>query len=76
MSLEIERLGIIVNDDSLRDIIKNDKSFKDEKFSRTEYEKFLLTSGVTAPLFEANMAEQERRQFLVLYLEALSFLKY
>ncbi len=66
MSLEIERLGIVVNDDSLRDIIKNDKSFfKDEKFSRTEYEKFLLTSGVTAPLFEANIAEQEkRRQFL------------
>ncbi len=66
MSLEIERLGIVVNDTSLRHIIKNDKSFfKDNKFSRTEYEKFLLTSGVTAPLFEANMAEQEkRRQFL------------
>ena len=32
MSLEIERLDS-VNDDSLRDIIKNDKSFfKDEKF--------------------------------------------
>ena len=66
MSLEIERLGIIVNDVSLRNIIKNDKSFfKDDKFSRTKYEKFLLTSGVTAPLFEANIAEQERRrQFL------------
>ena len=66
MSLEIENLGIVVNDVSLRNIIKNDKSFfKDNKFSRTKYEKFLLTSGVTAPLFEANMAEQEkRRQFL------------
>ena len=66
MSLEIERLGIIVNDVSLRNIIKNDKSFfKDDKFSRTKYEKFLLTSGVTAPLFEANIVEQEkRRQFL------------
>ena len=66
MSLEIERLGIMVNDVSLRNIIKNDKSFfKDDKFSRTKYEKFLLTSGVTAPLFEANIAEQEkRRQFL------------
>ena len=29
------------------------------------YEKFLITSGVTAPQFEANIAEQEkRRQFL------------
>ena len=34
MSLEIEKLGIVVNDNALRDIIKNDKSFfKGEKFS-------------------------------------------
>ena len=66
MSLEIEKLGIIVNDNALRDIIKNDKSFfKNEKFSRTEYEKFLIKSGITAPQFEANIVEQEkRRQFL------------
>ena len=43
MSLEIEKLGIVVNDNALRDIIKNDKTFfKDNKFSRTEYEKFLI----------------------------------
>jgi hypothetical protein len=50
----------------LRNIIKNDKLFfKDDKFSRTEYEKFLLKSGVSAPIFELNIAEQEsRRQFL------------
>ena len=49
-----------------RDLIKNDKLFfKDDKFSRTEYEKFLITRGVTAPQFEANIVEQEkRRQFL------------
>ena len=66
MALEIERLGITVNDSSLRYIIKNDKAFfKKDKFSRTEYEKFLLKSGVSAPQFEANIAEQEkRRQFL------------
>ena len=66
MALEIEKLGIVVSDNSLRDIIKNDKSFfKDDKFSRTEYEKFLLKSGITAPQFEANIVEQEkRRQFL------------
>ena len=66
MSLEIEKLKIVVNDNSLRDIIKNDELFlKNQKFSRTEYEKFLITSGVTAPQFEANIAEQEkRRQFL------------
>ena len=66
MSLEIEKLGIVVSDNALRDIIKNDKSFfKDDKFSRTEYEKFLIKSGITAPQFEANIVEQEkRRQFL------------
>ena len=66
MSLEIEKFGIVVNDNALRSIIKNDKSFvKDNKFSRTEYEKFLLKSGITATQFEANIVEQEkRRQFL------------
>jgi peptidyl-prolyl cis-trans isomerase D len=66
MALEIEKIGVIVNDSSLRNIIKNDKLFfRDNKFSRTEYEKFLLKSGITAPQFEANIVEQEkRRQFL------------
>ncbi len=66
MSLEIEKLGIVVSDNALRDLIKNDKLFfKNKKFSRTEYEKFLITSGLTAPQFESNIVEQEkRRQFL------------
>ena len=66
MALEIEKSGITINDNSLRNIIKSDKSFfKDNKFSRTEYEKFLLTSNITAPTFEQNIVEQEsRRQFL------------
>ena len=66
MAIEIEKMGIVVSDNALRNIIKNDKLFyKDNKFSRTEYEKFLIKSGVTAPQFEANIVEQEkRRQFL------------
>jgi peptidyl-prolyl cis-trans isomerase D len=66
MKFEIEKLGVVVSDAALRDIIKNDKMFqKNNKFSRTEYEKFLVKSGVTAPQFEANIVEQEkRRQFL------------
>jgi hypothetical protein len=52
MALEIEKLGISLNDNSLRKLIKSDKLFyKDEKFSRTEYEKFLIKSGITAPQF-------------------------
>jgi peptidyl-prolyl cis-trans isomerase D len=66
MALEIEKIGVVVNDNALRNVIKNDKLFfKNDKFSRTEYEKFLIKSGITAPQFEANIVEQEkRRQFL------------
>ena len=68
MALEIESSGINVNDNSLRNIIRNDTLFfKNGRFSRTEYEKFLLKSNVTAPSFEQNIVEQEsRRQFLSL----------
>ncbi len=66
MAFEIEKLGIVINDNSLRYMIKNDKSFfKDEKFSRTKYEKFIIQSGLTHSQFEENIIEQEkRRQFL------------
>ncbi len=66
MALEIEKSGIIVNDSSLKSIITNDELFvRNNKFSRTEYEKFLIKSGITAPAFEQNIIEQEsRRQFL------------
>ena len=66
MTLEIEKLGITINDSSLRNIIKNEKLFfKEGKFSRTEYEKFLLESGSSAPAFEANIVEQEARRQLL-----------
>ena len=66
MSFEIDKLDIVISDNALRNIIKSDKLFyKDGKFSRTEYEKFLIKGSVTAPQFEANIVEQEkRRQFL------------
>ena len=66
MNYEIEKLGIVLSDESLRSIIKNDEVFKKKnKFSRTEYEKFLLTSGLTAPAFEKNIVQQEsKRQFI------------
>tara|TARA_B100001057_G_scaffold141042_1_gene140782 strand:- start:965 stop:2419 length:1455 start_codon:yes stop_codon:yes gene_type:complete len=66
MAFEIEKIGITISDKALRNIIKNDKLFyKNDKFSRTEYEKFLIKSGMTAPQFETSIIEQEkRRQFL------------
>ena len=60
MSLEIEKSGIVVNDNSLRNIIKSDSLFfKENKFSRTEYEKFLIKSNISAPSFEQNIIQQE-----------------
>ena len=55
VSLEVNDLKIHLSDKSLKEMIINDQTFyKDNKFSRTESEKFLLRSGLTAPAFEEN----------------------
>ena len=67
--LEIEDFDIKLTDKSLKNLIVNDKSFfKEGKFSRTEYELFLLKSSLTAPYFEKNLAEQETKRQLLSYL--------
>ena len=62
MSLEFEDYNIELTDSSLKNIILNDKLFfKNEKFSRIKYEKFLLENNLSAPLFEQNIIEQEKK---------------
>jgi len=52
---EIKELGINLNDVSLSKLIKNEKIFqRDGVFSRTEYEKFLITNNITTKNFENN----------------------
>ena len=69
IDLEIKEFDIKLSDKSLKDIIISDKTFfKNDKFSRTEYEKFLLQSGVTAPYFEKNLSEQEKKMQLLSFL--------
>ena len=69
INLEVKDLGIILSDKSLKNIIVNDKAFfKDKKFSRTKYEKFLLENGISAPSFERNLSEQEKRRQLLSFL--------
>ena len=69
INLEIEDLGINVTNKSLKGIIINDQNFyKDGKFSRTKYEKFLLQSSITAPAFEENIVEQEKKRQLLNFL--------
>ena len=66
---ELDNLNVILEDVSLKEIIINDKTFfKDNKFSRTEYEKFLISNSLSAPLFEKNVAEQEKKRQLLSYL--------
>ena len=63
---EVDYLGIGLSDRSLSKLLKHQKEFKrDNKFSRLEYEKFLLENGITAVAFEASIVNQERKkQFL------------
>ena len=67
--LELEDLNVVLENTSLKEIIINDKTFfKDNKFSRTEYEKFLISNSLSAPLFETNVSEQEKKRQLLSYL--------
>ena len=69
IALEIDGQGINLNNQSLKEIILNDKTFKKENiFSRTKYEKFLLESSLSATMFEQNIAEQEKKRQLLTFL--------
>jgi len=69
ITLEIKDQGISLSGQSLSKIIRSDQTFlKEGKFSRTEYEKFLLESGISAPMFEQNIAEQEKKRQLLTFL--------
>ena len=60
---EVESFGIKLSDNSLGSLIKNQKDFKREnKFSRTEYEKFLLKNNITAVSFEFNLSKHEKKK--------------
>ena len=65
IALEIEDFNISLSDNSLSTIIKNEKIFKKEnKFSRIEYEKFLVKNSLNAASFEANISKQAKKDQL------------
>ena len=70
LSMEIENLGLIISDKVLKKSILESLNFKDEnnKFSRTKYEKFLLSTGQTAPEFELILKENELKKVLFNYI--------
>ncbi len=60
---EIEHFKIRLSDTSLRKLIRHQKAFKrGDKFSRTEYEKFLLKSNMPAVDFETILSKQEKKK--------------
>ena len=63
---EIEHFGIKLSDNSLARLIKHQEHFKREnKFSRTEYEKFLIKNNVTAINFESILSKEEKKKQLL-----------
>ena len=57
LMMEVKKLNLTISDEILNKKIKQNKNFYDEdnKFSRTKYEKFLLSINLSAPLFELSL---------------------
>ena len=63
MEKEVEHFDIKLSDSSLSKLIKSQKDFKREnKFSRVEYEKFLLKNNITSIVFESDFSKHEKRK--------------
>lgn len=63
---ETKKFNIHLSDKSLSQLIKNQKEFqRDGKFSRVEYEKFLLEKNITAFDLEQNILRQEKKKQLL-----------
>ena len=66
---EYEHFGIKLSDISLSKLIKIQKEFKKNgEFSRTEYEKFLISNNLDAVSFEKNLAYQEKKKHLLNFI--------
>ena len=70
ISMEINDLNLKISDKILNKTIKENNNFKDENnnFSRIKYEKFLLSSNLSAPDFESRLRENELRKKLFSYV--------
>ena len=70
LDLEIKDLNLIVSKDILIERLKKNKNFQDEKgqFKRTLYEKFLLTNGMNAPIYEMKLKNNILQKELFTYI--------
>jgi len=70
IQLEEQDLNLIISDKILKKRIKENENFLDEnkKFSRLKYEKFLLSSNITAVDFETKLRNTELKKNLFSYI--------
>ena len=75
ISLQSKDLEITLSDNILSEIIKKDKRFLDEnnQFSRTKYEKFLISNNVNVALFEKNLKNEQTNKLLFNYVSGGTF---
>ena len=70
LEMEMKKLNLLVDEKSLAKRIMENEKFKDENgnFSRTKYEKFLISQNLSAVDFETNLKNNELKKQLFLYL--------
>ena len=70
LKLQVNDLNIILSEEALAERIRKNKNFHGEnkKFSRTKYEKFLLSQNLTATEFEKRLKLTEQRKNLFSYV--------
>ena len=70
LALQSEDLEIVLSDKILYEIIKKDEKFLDSnnQFSRTKYEKFLISNNFSAVLYEKNLKNEQANKLLFNYV--------
>ncbi len=70
IELEIKEANLVISDKMLAEKIKTNVNFVDDnqKFSRTKYEKFLISNNLNANEYEKNFRENEFQEELFNYL--------
>jgi peptidyl-prolyl cis-trans isomerase D len=70
LSLQSKDLNLVLSDKILSEIIKKDEKFfdKENQFSRTKYEKFLLSNNFSAAVYENNLKNEITNKLLFNYV--------
>ena len=75
LSLQSKDLKLVLSDTILSEIIKKDEKFldKNKHFSRTKYEKFLLSNNFDAVFYEKNLKNEATNKLLFNYISGGTF---